>query len=89
LADGRPAAVSIGSRPTFVGATPGTVVEVHIPDFDGDLYGHDLDIRLIERLREERRFDGVAELVAQLERDVERVRAITARRAGGSAPDKS
>jgi hypothetical protein len=38
----------------FVGATPRTVVEVHILDFDGDLYGHDLDIRF-------------AELVAQLE----------------------
>jgi riboflavin kinase / FMN adenylyltransferase len=74
LADGRPAAVNIGTRPTFAGATPGLVVEVHILDFSGDLYGHSLTVQFVERLREERRFDSVEALLAQLRLDIAAVR---------------
>jgi riboflavin kinase/FMN adenylyltransferase len=74
LADGRAAAVNVGVRPSFPGATPGLLIEVHILDFDGDLYGRRLHIRFVERLRPERRFASPDELVAQLQRDVATVR---------------
>jgi riboflavin kinase/FMN adenylyltransferase len=77
LADGRPAAVNVGTRPTFDGATPGGLIEVHVIDFEGDLYGREMRVTLLRRLRGEQRFDGPDALVTQLARDVERVREIT------------
>jgi riboflavin kinase/FMN adenylyltransferase len=63
-----PALVSVGVRPTF--HHEGTVlVEAHLLDFDGDLYGAGLQLDLLERLRDERRFDDAAALVAQMKRD--------------------
>jgi riboflavin kinase/FMN adenylyltransferase len=63
-----PALVSIGVRPTF--HREGRVlVEVFLLDYDGDLYGAQLSVQLLTRLREERRFDGVDALVAQMRRD--------------------
>jgi riboflavin kinase/FMN adenylyltransferase len=76
LAVGRPATVSIGVRPTF-GAGRHELVEAFIMDFDGDIYGQELRIDFLERLRGERRFDSVDALVEQMRRDVERARAIT------------
>jgi riboflavin kinase/FMN adenylyltransferase len=68
VAEGHPALVSVGVRPTF--HDEGIVlVEVHLLDFDGDLYGAVLRLELLERLRDERRFTDVAELVAQMRRD--------------------
>lgn len=75
LADGLPAAINVGFRPTFPGATPGWLIEVHLIDFVGDLYGKRLRVRFVSRLREERRFDGPVALVAQLEQDVRDARA--------------
>jgi riboflavin kinase/FMN adenylyltransferase len=63
-----PALVSIGVRPTFH-AEGRVLVEVHLLDFDGDLYGATLDLELLDWLREERRFDGADALVAQMQRD--------------------
>jgi riboflavin kinase / FMN adenylyltransferase len=77
FADGRPAAVNVGVRPTFESGR-GLLVEAHLIDFDGDLYGHTLRIAFISRLRGERRFAGVEELVAQMERDVEVARELCA-----------
>jgi riboflavin kinase/FMN adenylyltransferase len=71
----RPAAVSIGVRPTFEQAGE-LKVEAHLLDFDGDLYGRTLTLDLIERIRDEERFDSAEELVEQMRRDVERVREI-------------
>ncbi|MBX3126485.1 MAG: bifunctional riboflavin kinase/FAD synthetase [Polyangiaceae bacterium] len=59
--------VNVGVRPT-VGA--GFSVEVHLLDFDADLYGARLRVHLLERLREERRFAGVEALKEQIELDV-------------------
>jgi riboflavin kinase / FMN adenylyltransferase len=70
FADGRPAAVNVGIRPTFETGR-GLLVEAHLIDFDGDLYGRNLRIAFISRLRGERRFPGVDELIAQMHRDVE------------------
>jgi riboflavin kinase/FMN adenylyltransferase len=76
LADGRPAAVSIGVRPTFKTGR-GELIEAYILDFDGDLYGIELRLEFLERLRGERRFDTPEALIEQMHRDVERTREIT------------
>jgi riboflavin kinase/FMN adenylyltransferase len=77
FADGRPAAVNVGIRPTFETGR-GLLVEAYLIDFDGDLYGRTLRIAFISRLRGERRFPGVEELVAQMHRDVEMARELCA-----------
>jgi riboflavin kinase / FMN adenylyltransferase len=75
-ANGHPAAVNVGVRPTFETGR-GLLVEAHLLDFDGDLYGQTLRIAFLDRLRGEKRFDSVDELVAQMKRDVEDARRIT------------
>jgi riboflavin kinase / FMN adenylyltransferase len=77
LADGAPAAVSIGVRPTF-GEGLMTLVETFVIDADIDLYGRTLQLDFLARLRGEQRFDSVEELVEQMQRDVEQARAICA-----------
>ena len=77
LGDGRPAAVSVGVRPTFQTGR-GELVEAFIIDFEGDLYGDRLRLEFLERLRGERRFDTAEDLVAQMHRDVERTREVVA-----------
>jgi riboflavin kinase / FMN adenylyltransferase len=76
LADGRAAAVSIGVRPTFRTGRA-ELIEAHILDFDGDLYGSRLRLEFLERLRGERRFDTPEALIEQMHRDVERTREVT------------
>jgi riboflavin kinase / FMN adenylyltransferase len=82
FAHGQAAAVNVGVRPTFAGQEPSLVIEVHVLDFEGDLYGREMTVEVVQRLRDERRFDGPEALIAQLARDVEQVRALT--RADGS-----
>jgi riboflavin kinase/FMN adenylyltransferase len=77
LVDGAPAAVSIGVRPTF-GEGLRVLVEAFLIDAEVDLYGRELRLEFLARLRGERRFDSVEELVAQMQRDVEQARAICA-----------
>jgi len=68
IGPGHPALVSVGVRPTF--HDDGRVlVEVHLLDFDGDLYGVRLQVDLLERLRDERRFADVDSLIAQMRLD--------------------
>jgi len=76
LADGRAAAVSIGVRPTFQTGR-GELIEAYILDFDGDLYGRDLRLDFLTRLRGERRFETPEALIEQMHRDVARTREIT------------
>jgi riboflavin kinase / FMN adenylyltransferase len=75
LADGRPAAVSVGVRPTFKTGR-GELIEAFLLDFDGDLYGSRLCLEFIERLRGERRFDTPEALVEQMHGDVARTREL-------------
>jgi riboflavin kinase/FMN adenylyltransferase len=70
-----PAAVNIGVRPTFVTGR-GELVEAYILDFDGDLYGKQLRLDFLARLRGERRFSSADQLIEQMHRDVERAREI-------------
>lgn len=71
------AAVNVGVRPTFE-SDRGLVVEAHLIDFAGDLYGQTLRIAFVERIRDELRFDSADELVAQMRRDVEDARCAAA-----------
>jgi riboflavin kinase/FMN adenylyltransferase len=75
LADGRPAAVSIGVRPTFTTGR-GELIEAYLLDFEGDLYGSELRLEFLQRLRGERRFDTAEDLVEQMRRDVRQTREI-------------
>jgi riboflavin kinase / FMN adenylyltransferase len=75
LAAGRPAAVNVGVRPTFTTGR-GELIEAYLLDFDGDLYGSELRIDFLRRLRGERRFATAEALVEQMRRDVERTREV-------------
>jgi riboflavin kinase / FMN adenylyltransferase len=74
-AHGHPAAVNVGVRPTFETGR-GLLVEAHLIGFEGDLYGETLRIAFLDRLRGEKRFDSVGELVEQMNRDVEDAKRI-------------
>jgi len=76
-ANGHPAAVNVGVRPTFQSSL-GPLIEAYLLDFEGDLYGQTLRIAFAERLRGEQRFDSVGQLVEQMGADVEQTRRITA-----------
>ena len=65
--------MNIGSRPTFEGSEDVTI-EVHLFDYDGDLYDREVRVEFVERIRDERKFDSVSHLIEQLNRD--RVRCI-------------
>jgi riboflavin kinase/FMN adenylyltransferase len=71
----RPAAVSIGVRPTFRTGR-GELIEAYVLDFDGDLYGRQLRLDFLARLRGERRFESAEALIEQMHRDVQRTREI-------------
>jgi riboflavin kinase/FMN adenylyltransferase len=73
-----PGVANIGVRPTFDATEPR--VEVHLFDFDGDLYGKRLEVELIARLRGEARFPSVDALVAQIRADADAARAVLAER---------
>jgi riboflavin kinase/FMN adenylyltransferase len=76
-AHGHPAAVNVGVRPTF-DTGRGLLIEAYLIGFDGDLYGETLRIAFVERMRGERRFDSVDELVEQMHRDVAQAEEICA-----------
>jgi riboflavin kinase / FMN adenylyltransferase len=79
-AHGQPAAVNVGVRPTFETGR-GLLVEAYLLDFSGDLYGETLRIAFLERMRGERRFESVEELVEQMGKDVSQAREICERAA--------
>jgi riboflavin kinase / FMN adenylyltransferase len=79
-AHGHPAAVNVGVRPTFETGR-GLLVEAYLLDFDADLYGQTLRVAFIERMRGERRFESVEELVEQMKKDVSQAREICERAA--------
>ena len=77
FADGVPAAVNVGVRPTFETGR-GVLIEAYLIDHSADLYGRTLRIAFIARLRGEKRFENVDELVAQMRRDVDEARRLCA-----------
>ena len=70
------AVASVGSRPTFNGTKP--ILEVHIFDFDEDIYGDYIHVDFIEWLREQVKFDLVEDLVAQMDVDAENAKSALA-----------
>lgn len=71
-----PAVVNIGVRPTF--GEDRRTVEAHLLDVDLDLYGRQMRLLFVDRIRDERRFSGPDELVAQIHRDVATARGMLA-----------
>jgi riboflavin kinase/FMN adenylyltransferase len=71
------AAVSIGVRPTFVTGR-GVLIEAFLIDYEGDLYGRELRLAFLRRLRGEKRFDSVDGLLEQMAADVDQTRSIAA-----------
>ena len=70
------AVASVGTRPTFDGTKP--LLEVHIFDFDEDIYGRYIHVDFIARLRSEIKYEDIADLVAQMHRDADNARSILA-----------
>ncbi|MET0306421.1 MAG: bifunctional riboflavin kinase/FAD synthetase [Solirubrobacterales bacterium] len=77
FADGVPAAVNIGVRPTFESGR-GVLIETYLIDRSEDLYGRTLRVAFVERLRGEKRFPSVEELIAQMRIDVEDAKRVCA-----------
>jgi riboflavin kinase/FMN adenylyltransferase len=77
-ADGsvHPTAVSLGRRPTFYAEAHASLLEAHLLDFDGDLYGERVRVRFVARLRGEVRFESVEALVEQIGRDCDEARRL-------------
>jgi len=69
-------ALSLGMRPTFYPEGGPVLLESHLIDFDGDLYGEAARVQFVARLRGEERFDGVEALVAAMRADVDQARSL-------------
>ncbi len=68
----RPAAINIGKRPTFYQDAEHSLLEAHLIDFAGDLYGQTARVEFVELIRSEQRFDGIDALKEQLGKDIAR-----------------
>ena len=71
----RIAVVNVGTRPTVSNGND-ISLEAHIPDFRGDLYGKDVSVRFIRRIRDERKFGSADELRGAIRADIEALRKI-------------
>ncbi len=79
LTNGVPSAVNVGVRPTF-GTGRALLVESHLIDWSGDLYGQTVEVAFLERMRGERRYESAEALTAQMQKDVSDAREICAGR---------
>ena len=71
-----PSVTSYGTRPTFDGADQR--IETHILDFQGDIYGCEIEVKLLAFIRPELRFESVDALIAAMQGDIDAARAINA-----------
>ena len=76
FADDRPAVMNLGVRPTVDGHS--LRIEVHLFDFEGDLYGTSMSVHFVKRIRDEQRFDGLDALKAQIAVDAAAARVVLA-----------
>ncbi|RAP76216.1 bifunctional riboflavin kinase/FAD synthetase [Paenibacillus montanisoli] len=74
----QPAVLNIGMKPTFHDKLPEPVMEAHLLDYSGDLYGKPITVRFIAFLRTEKKFGSIDELIAQIRSDAEQARSILA-----------
>ncbi|MET1047894.1 MAG: bifunctional riboflavin kinase/FAD synthetase [Hyphomicrobium sp.] len=75
---GHDAAAYLGTRPTFDDGMP--VLEFFLFDFDGDLYGRDMEVEFVDFIRPDRKFHSVDELIAQMDKDIAAVKQVLAKR---------
>jgi riboflavin kinase/FMN adenylyltransferase len=75
---------SYGVRPTVDNGAP--LLETHVFDFDGDLYGQEIEVEFVARIREELKFASLDALKAEIARDIERARALLAAQTFGDSP---
>jgi riboflavin kinase/FMN adenylyltransferase len=73
---GLPGVASLGTRPTVQGREP--LLETHLFDFEGDLYGQEIEVEFVARLRGEQHFDSLDLMVEQIHRDAAQARAALA-----------
>lgn len=71
-----PAVVNIGARPTVAPGQPQIRVEAHVLDFDGDLYDQEIELVLVQKIREEFKFPNLDALKGQISRDIENARSL-------------
>ena len=72
----QPCAINLGRRPTFYEHADHSLLEAHLIDFAGDLYGEQARVEFTHFIRSERKFDGIEALVAQLKNDVDHARSM-------------
>ena len=80
-----PAVASLGVRPTVNGVEP--LLEAHLFDFEGDLYGRRIDVEFVAKLRDEEKFSTLEAMVEQIDRDASEARALLATNQSDSPPD--
>ncbi len=68
--------INLGVRPTVSGGKSERVLEIHLFDFDRDIYGRDIEVRFLKFLRPEKKFENLDALVAQIRRDAEEAREL-------------
>lgn len=73
-----PGVVNLGLRPTMSSGKSDRVLEIHLLDFESDIYGKDLQLRFVRYLRPEKKFENVDALVQQIKRDVQQARDLAA-----------
>jgi len=74
--DRHPCAINLGRRPTFYEHADHSLLEAHLLDFAGDLYGEAARVEFTHFLRSERKFDGIDSLIAQLKQDVDHAHSV-------------
>jgi riboflavin kinase/FMN adenylyltransferase len=74
IAHALPGVASLGTRPTVDGVEP--LLETHIFDYSGNLYGREIEVEFVEKLRDEVRFESLDALIAQMDRDAAAARGI-------------
>ncbi len=79
-----PGVASLGTRPTVNGIEP--LLEAHVFDFDGDLYGREIEVEFVAKLRDEKRFDSLDAMTEQMRRDAAEARKVL-QEARESAPE--
>ena len=70
--------INLGVRPTVARGQPQRTLEIHLLDFDRDIYGEDVEVRFLKFLRAEKKFDGIDALKAQIAADVKQARDLCA-----------
>ena len=68
--------VNLGVRPTMTSGRSERVLEIHLLDFNQDIYGRDVEVRFVKYLRPEKKFENVDALVGQIQRDVDQAREL-------------